>query len=226
MAIRACFSKPLLLVLSGLATALGAPAPAAASDYGRPSFSASSKDACSKGGLIAVLAYGVFSKGSDRSDIRRSAIAGCLILVGVNEYLESKRRTHANRQQRLLSQIEDLRAHNEELSQVIDEATLSIRADSLAMRQLRIDAQAKNSQERSLRAALANIRKTNDKKYRQLLADAIRVERNWRLVLQAERQTGKTPPELRERINEMRKLIRSLEREYADLNDQYEALVS
>jgi len=196
---------------------------AAPNEYGRPSFSASSQDACIKGGLIAVIAYGVFAKNSTEVGVRKSALAGCAILVGANEYLEQKRKVHANRQQRLLSEIEDIIGHNEELSVAIRRAELSIEADEQTLKRLEIERMTNRKTVEEQRNALRNLRRSNDKNYRQLMADAIRIERHWRLVAKAESQTGPEPTELKFQIGEMRKIIRTLEREYADLNDRYES---
>ncbi len=178
----------------------------------------SSLQGCLAGAAAGAL-LGMMSGGKRSNNMLIGAAIGCGVGLGANAYVQSKRRTYQNEEQRMAAMIADVRADNQKLAGLISTSKEVIAADRQRIKTLNKAYRTKSIDMEDARRQMASVKANRD--HLQRTADSLKKkEDNWVEISNLERQAGSDTTKLDSEIKKLRTQVSSLEKEVQLMDKQ------
>ena len=179
-----------------------------------------SMEGCLAVGAIAALGANLLSDNGHRG--RNTAIAGmlgCGAGVAANAYVQGQRRQYASSEDRLQTEIAEMRAENQRVEALIATTRQEISADLQHLASLNASSQTRQVSMADARARMRGIEANRDH-LQQTLASLEGKEEDWRAVAAGNRRSGSDTREMDREIQTLQGQISSLERDLELLDQQ------
>ena len=177
--------------------------------------------ACLTGGAVAGIAMLLLSQGRRDATQRTmlAALAGCGIGVGVNSYVQERRRQYVYSEQRLQAMIQDLRRDNAKVARLIGTSRKVMSADRRRIAEVN---QSYARKKISLAQARREIRAVEDNRnhLEQTLSALKKKEHDWLLISRSERRIGSDTRHLDAEIQKLQEQIATLEEDLRLMDEQ------
>jgi len=179
-----------------------------------------SMEGCLAVGAIAALGANLLSDNGHRG--RNTAIAGmlgCGAGVAANAYVQGQRRQYASSEDRLQTEIAEMRAENQRVEALIATTRQAISSDLQRLASLNASYHKRQVSMADARARMRGIEANRDH-LQQTLASLEGKEEDWRAVAAASRRSGSDTREMDREIQTLQGQISSLERDLELLDQQ------
>jgi hypothetical protein len=177
--------------------------------------------ACLAGGAIAGIAMLMLSQNRRDQGERAAvgALAGCAVGMGVNSYVQGKRRQYAFEEGRLKAMLQDVRADNARVARLIDTSEEVIAADR---RRIAEADRAYAAKEISLARARSELRAVGENRIhlKQTHAALRQRQREWERISNYEKRLGSDTSALDVEIEKLKEQISGLEEELILIDQQ------
>lgn len=170
-------------------------------------------------GAVAGALLGMLSKGDRSNNVMIGAAAGCGVGLAANAYVQTKRNSYQNEEQRMASMIADVRADNARLAGLISSSKEVIAADKRKLAQVDKAYRQKSISASQARRDLAGVRA--NRAHLQKTVDTLREkEDNWIEISELERRSGADTRGLDKEIGKLRSQVSALEKEMSLMDKQ------
>lgn len=205
---------------AGNATATSVqPSPALANSSEVSFFSKSGLQACGGGALAGVVTCKITKTCDSSKSAAKAAFLGCGIGMGANYYLEYQRGQYADSEQRIDALIADVKADNQKLQTLTQQAQQVLAADKNTLAQLQQGIQRKTVERSAAHAKLAQV-DANTQALNKTLADLKSRQQQWLDVANQERGQSPKAQALDAEIGRMQKQIVNLEQNVDSVEKQ------
>jgi len=177
----------------------------------------SSIQGCLAGAAAGAL-VGLLAGGGRSRDIVIGTVGGCVVGVGANAYIQSKRKQYYSNEERIQSEIADVRADNERLARLVSSSKKVMAADRRKIASLEKAYRNKSMSLEQARREMDAV-KANRDHLENTVGSLKKKEKDWQEISEAERNSGANTAGLDAEIRKLRKKVNRLEKEVA-LMDQ------
>ncbi len=178
----------------------------------------SSLQGCLAGAAAGAL-LGMLSGGNRSNNMLVGAAIGCGVGLGANAYVQSKRKTYQNEEQRMAAMIADVREDNRRLAGLISSSQEVIAADRRKIAEVDAAYRKKAISIDDARRQLASVKANRD--HLQKTASTLqKKEDDWVQISNLERQSGSDTTKLDAEINVLKGQVSSLQKEVKLMDKQ------